>query len=200
MRIANRIDYQIIADLIESGSSVLDLGCGNGRLLEILIKEKNVQGVGIEKDHSMVKKSLEKGIPVIQANLDGGLSEYPDKSFDFVVLSLTLQALKKPDLVISEMLRIGKKAIVSFPNFGHFLLRYSILFKGKMPKSKFLPFEWYNTPNIHFCSINDFKEFCKANKIKIVKKIFLKNFNKIIKEFLPNIFASIGIFVLETEN
>lgn len=192
-----RIDYQIIADLIESKSSVLDLGCGNGDLLQILMRDKEVLGEGIEKDLEMVNLCLEKGLPVINANLDQGLFQYKDKSFDYVILSLTLQSLKKPDLALKEMTRIGKKAIASFPNFGNFLVRFSLLLKGKMPKIKFLPFEWYNTPNIHLCTIADFKEFCRKQNIKIVKKTYLRKSNRKMCGLLPNFFASMAIFVLE---
>jgi methionine biosynthesis protein MetW len=193
----HRIDHEIIAELIEPGSSVLDMGCGNGDLLNLLIQEKKVQGMGIEKDLSMINRCLEKDIPVINANLDKGLSHYPDRSFDYVVLSLTLQALKKPHIVIREMLRIGKKAIVSFPNFGHIGVRLDLLFYGTMPRSKFLPYEWYDTPNIHFCSIRDFRNFCVENRIKMDRKIYLKKFNRKNMGFLPNLFSSLAIFVLE---
>lgn len=193
----HRIDYQIIADLIENHSSVLDLGCGNGDLLKMLVKEKDVTGEGIERDLNMVNFCLEKGLPVINGNLDRGLLQYKDKSFDCVILSLTLQSLKRPDFIVKEMVRIGKKAIVTFPNFGYYLVRFSLLFKGKMPKIKFLPHEWYDTPNIHLCTINDFKKFCKKENIKIVQKIYLKKNNNKILGILPNFFASMGIFVLE---
>ena len=198
IRNRNRVDHQIIADLIDPGSRLLDLGCGNGNLLKILIQEKKVKGVGIEKDLDMVKKCLEKGISVYHRNLDEGIAHYPENQFDYIVLSLTLQALKHPDETIREMVRIGKKAIVSFPNFGNIKIRFDLLFKGKMPKSRFLPYEWYNTPNIHFCSVKDFKDFCRNENIKIVNEIFLKKMNRKILGIWPNLFASLAIFVLET--
>lgn len=193
-----RIDHQIIADLIKPSSSVLDLGCGEGNLLELLVKEKDVCGFGIEKNKEMLFKCFKKALPVTHANVDKGLDDYLDKSFDYVVLSLTLQALKNPDKVLKEMLRVGKKVIVSFPNFGNISIRMNLFFKGKMPKSKFIPFEWYDTPNIHFCSIKDFRNLCKNFSIKIDQKIYLKKQNRRSFSLLPNLLASIAIFVLES--
>ncbi|HOJ50718.1 MAG TPA: methionine biosynthesis protein MetW [Spirochaetota bacterium] len=193
-----RIDHQIIADLIDDNSKILDLGCGNGELLELLISKNKVKyAVGIEKDIKEVEECLKKGINVLHLNIDEDLNILNDNVFDYVILSFTLQSLKKPDKVITEMIRIGKKAIVSFPNFGNIWIRLYLLFKGKMPKSKFLPYEWYNTPNIHFCSIKDFEALCQEKSIKITKKIYLKKFDKKIKSFMPNLFASLAIFVLE---
>ncbi len=193
-----RYDHQIIAKFIEPGSSILDLGCGSGDLLKLLIDEKNVVGVGIEKDLNMVNCCLGKGLSIINANLDEGLEEYRDKSFDYVILGSTIQALKKPLEIIHEMLRIGKKAIVSFPNFGNLVIRSYLFFKGMMPKSKFLPYEWYDTPNIHFCTLKDFKHMCREENLKIVEKIYLKKYNKKILGIWPNLFATMGIFVLES--
>ncbi len=195
-----RIDYEIIANLIEPRSTVLDLGCGQGELLELLVSQKQVMGIGIERDLEMVKKSLARGIAVIQRNIDEGLSNYEDHRFDVVVLSLTLQALKYPHVVLKEMLRIGKKVIVSFPNFGHISVRLDLLRRGKMPKNDFLPYQWYDTPNIHFCSIADFEDFCKQENFKIIQRVYLKNMKKAIKPCFPNLFALFSIFVLETKS
>lgn len=192
-----RVDHQIISNLIKKGSSVLDLGCGRGDLLKLLSDEKDVSGMGVEKDFEMINECLLKGLSVIQANVDHDLKDYQDKSFDYVVLSLTLQALKKPEKVLQEMLRIGKKAIVSFPNFGNIWIRLDLMFRGTMPKSRFIPYEWFNTPNIHFCSIKDFKKLCKFEKFRIDKKIYMKKRNKKILSCFPNLFASTAIFVLE---
>ncbi len=193
----NRVDYQIIGRLIDEGSNILDLGCGNGELLKLLIEDKKVTGIGIEKNLKMVNHCLAKGLSIVNVNLDEGLTEYVDKSFDYVILSLTLQALKHPDQMIKEMLRIGKKAIVSFPNFGNWVIRSYLFFRGRMPKSKHLPYEWYDTPNIHFCTIKDFKDFCKQESININQKIYLKKVNKKWRGIWSNLFASIAIFVLE---
>jgi len=193
-----RIDFEIISSLIEEKSTVLDLGCGNGELLEILTDKKNVKyALGIEKDLTEVSECLKKGLNVLHLNIEEDLDIMQNKSFDYVILSFTLQSLKRPDKVIEEMLRIGNKAIISFPNFGNIWIRLYLLFKGKMPKSKFLPYEWYDTPNIHFCSIKDFKELCKKNNIKINKEIYLKRFNKKISRFMNNLLSSLAIFVLE---
>jgi len=193
-----RIDFEIISSLIEEKSTVLDLGCGNGELLEILTDKKNVKyALGIEKDLTEVSECLKKGLNVLHLNIEEDLDIMQNKSFDYVILSFTLQSLKRPDKVIEEMLRIGNKAIISFPNFGNIWIRLYLLFKGKMPKSKFLPYEWYDTPNIHFCSIKDFKELCKKNNIKITKEIYLKRFNKKISRFMNNLLSSLAIFVLE---
>jgi len=193
-----RIDFEIISSLIEGKSTVLDLGCGNGELLEILTDKKNVKyALGIEKDLTEVSECLKKGLNVLHLNIEEDLDIMQNKSFDYVILSFTLQSLKRPDKVIEEMLRIGNKAIISFPNFGNIWIRLYLLFKGKMPKSKFLPYEWYDTPNIHFCSIKDFKELCKKNNIKITKEIYLKRFNKKISRFMNNLLSSLAIFVLE---
>jgi len=193
-----RIDFEIISSLIEEKSTVLDLGCGNGELLEILTDKKNVKyALGIEKDLTEVSECLKKGLNVLHLNIEEDLDIMQNKTFDYVILSFTLQSLKRPDKVIEEMLRIGNKAIISFPNFGNIWIRLYLLFKGKMPKSKFLPYEWYDTPNIHFCSIKDFKELCKKNNIKITKEIYLKRFNKKISRFMNNLLSSLAIFVLE---
>ena len=193
----HRIDYQLIMELVDSGSLVLDLGCGDGSLLEMLIAEKGVKGFGLEKDLQEINKCLAKGISVIDANLDQGLTQFRDKSMDYVILSLTLQALKQPHETLRDIIRVGKKAIISFPNFGNIFVRLYLLFRGRMPKSKFLPYEWYDTPNIHFCSVKDFIGLCQKEGIKIRKKIFLRKFNRKILGFMPNLFSYVAIFVLE---
>ncbi|PKL15409.1 MAG: methionine biosynthesis protein MetW [Spirochaetae bacterium HGW-Spirochaetae-6] len=184
-------------ELVDSGSLVLDLGCGDGSLLEMLIAEKGVKGFGLEKDLQEINKCLAKGISVIDANLDQGLTQFRDKSMDYVILSLTLQALKQPHETLRDIIRVGKKAIISFPNFGNIFVRLYLLFRGRMPKSKFLPYEWYDTPNIHFCSVKDFIGLCQKEGIKIRKKIFLRKFNRKILGFMPNLFSYVAIFVLE---
>ena len=153
------LNYSIITEMIEENKNVLDLGCGNGTLLKMLKDKKNVQGKGIEINQDKVIECMEKGLSVIQGDIDEGLREFTDKKYDYVILNQTLQATEKPDYVIDEMLRVGKKVVVSFPNFAYWRVRFFLFFRGRMPKSKVLPFEWYNTPNIHLLTVNDFFEF-----------------------------------------
>lgn len=198
MERAARIDYNVIARLVPEGKGVLDLGCGDGFLLEKLQNEKNVRGKGIEISEVGVKQCIRRGLTVLQGDIDDGLTDYPDKSFDIVILNQTLQVVKKPDLVLFEMLRVGQKGIVGLPNFGYWKLRVSLLLKGRMPKTKVLPYEWYNTPNIHLCTIKDFNAFCQENGIKIEKRIFLSSERggRIFRGSAPNLFAENAIFII----
>lgn len=198
MERAARIDYNVIARLVPEGKDVLDLGCGDGFLLEKLQNEKNVKGKGIEISEVGVKQCIRRGLTVLQGDIDDGLTDYPDKSFDIVILNQTLQVVKKPDLVLFEMLRVGEKGIVGLPNFGYWKLRASLLLKGRMPKTKVLPYEWYNTPNIHLCTIKDFNAFCQENGIKIEKRIFLSSERggRIFRGSAPNLFAENAIFII----
>ncbi len=193
-----RIDHNIIVRLIPGGSSVLDLGCGDGSLLKKLKDEKGINGRGIEISEIGVKQCISKGLTVLQGDIDEGLRDYPDKSFDYVVLNQTLQVVKKPDLVLSEMLRVGRKGIVGFPNFGYWKIRAYLLFKGRMPKTRLLPYEWYNTPNIHLCSVRDFEIYCSEQDIDIEKRIFLttERGGRVLRGVLPNLFAENAIYVI----
>ena len=194
-----RADLEIIAELVEENSSVLDLGCGEGDLLWKLIHEKAVQGHGVEIYDKYICSCVEKGVPVIHANLDEGLDDYPDQSFDYVILSRTLQVVRKPHLILKEMLRVGKKGIVSFPNFGYWRVRSQLFFKGKMPVTKTLPYTWYDTPNIHLLTIKDFYQFCQQEGIRILAQINLTRNKKTY--FFPrissNCFTELGIFLIE---
>lgn len=194
-----QLNYEVVTDIIPKNARVLDLGCGDGTLFSKLIKEKNVTGVGVEINKDEVIKALDKGVAVIQGDIDKGLKQFPDKSFDYAILNQTLQSTEKPDLVMDEMLRTAKKAIVSFPNFAYWKVRFYLFFKGKMPKSKSLPYEWYNTPNIHLMTVNDFFEFCKKRNIKILKSVYLtrnKARSGILVRTITNFFSEEVIFVV----
>jgi len=193
-----RFDYEIILKIIERGSKVLDLGCGDGELLRLLREKNDVKGVGIENDEEMIYKCVEKGVTVEHSDIDEGLPDFPDKFFDYVILNFTLQETKKPKEVIHESLRVGKKVIVSFPNFAFYLVRYSIGILGKTPQTSALPYRWDETPNLHYFTISDFIEFCKAEKIIIDEFIGFTG-RKVVK-FIPNFFAEKVIFILRKEN
>ena len=193
------LNYSLITQLVEEGSSVLDLGCGDGTLLRKLIDSKKVKGKGIEISQSKVIRSIQKGLSVIQGDIDEGLKDYSDKEWDYVILSQTLQSTEKPEYVIDEMLRVGKNVIVSFPNFAYWRVRFYLFFNGKMPKSKKLPFEWFDTPNIHLLTINDFFDFCKKRDIKILDSIFVTNAKRkkgLFGNFGANLFSEEAIFVI----
>lgn len=195
------LNYSIITNMIEKGANVLDLGCGDGTLLKML-KRKGIYAHGIDILEDNIIKCLEKGLSVIQGDIDKGLKEYPDLSYEYVVLNQTLQSTEKPDFVINEMLRVGKKIIVSFPNFAYWKVRFYLMFHGKMPKSNILPFEWYNTPNIHLLTIKDFYNFSKSCNFKIDKKICM-NKGKVKKglffNFFENFFTEEVIFLCSKE-
>lgn len=191
---SKRIDFDLIVNLIEPNSRVLDLGCGLGTLLCRLDREKKVQGLGIEINEDNIISGVTCGLPVIQADIDEGLSELPDKSFDYVILSMTLQVVKRPDFVLKEMTRIGKKCIVSFPNFGHWRVRTQLLFKGISPVTPNLPYSWYDTPNRHFLTLKDFKNLCSSIGIKILREIPLTNRGKI--QFLSNLLAEEALYII----
>lgn len=193
------LNYSIISEIIENDSRVLDLGCGSGELLKLLKEKKNVSGRGIEINQQNVIKCIEKGISVFQGDLDEGLAEYSDKSYDYVILNQTLQWTKRPDYVMDEMLRVGKKGVVSFPNFAYWRVRFQLFFGGFMPKSNILPFDWYNTPNIHLLTIKDFRRFCRERNIKILDEIDMsKAFVKkgSLNKVLSNFFAEEVIFIV----
>jgi len=167
------LNYSIITELVENGAKVLDLGCGDGELLKRLIEQKGIKGSGIEINQESVIQALEKGLSIIQGDIDEGLKQFPDKSYDYVILNQTLQSTYNPVYVLEEMLRVGKKCVVSFPNFAYWKVRFDLLFNGRMPKSSILPFEWYNTPNIHLLTIKDFYALADEMSIKIENAIFM---------------------------
>ena len=194
-------EFKIISNLIVSNSHVLDVGCGDGILMEFLIKEKNVNIRGIEISKTKVQNCIAKGLTIIEGNAEEDLKQFPDKSFDYVILSQTLQAFLNPEKVINELLRIGKQAIVTIPNFGYWKIRLHLLFKGTMPITRTLPDEWYNTPNIHLCTIRDFVSFSKAKNFKLSKSIALKSnkptFIKSSNLNIKNLSSNLGIFLIE---
>ena len=192
-------DFKIIADLIPAKSSVIDVGCNDGSLLEFLKEEKDIDGRGMEIDQKKVQLCLSKGISVIEGDADLDLYDYPDNLFDYSILTYTLQATKSPKNVLSELVRISSKAIISFPNFGHWKIASSLLLKRKMPISEKLSYSWHETPNLHFCTINDFIDLCDEAGIRIEKQANLKT-NKLNKfngkNLLNSYFNEVGLFLV----
>jgi len=193
-------EFKVIADLLPNNTRVLDVGCGDGSLMNLLVKEKNIEVRGLELEKKNVQECIYKGLPVIQGNAETELYQFPDQSFDYVVLSQTLQAFYNPDKVLKELLRIGKSVIVSIPNFGYWKVRTSLLFFGRMPMTKTLPNSWYNTPNLHMCTIKDLFSYCDEQNIKI-KKVIGVNEDKISfinknNLELKNFFSKLGIFLI----
>jgi methionine biosynthesis protein MetW len=187
-------DYRVINGIIAAGSSVLDLGCGEGDLLQLLVKEKQVRAQGIEIDDEAIYKCVAKGLSVFNSDIDSGLPEFADKSFDFVILNQSLQQVNKPDVVLKEALRVGRKVIVGFPNFAHWRSRFQMFFTGRTPVTASLPYKWHDTPNRHSLSILDFFDYCKKRGIKIEGSFFIGKKGKVLA--FPNFFAQTGIFVI----
>ena len=194
-------EFEVISQVIQNHKRVLDIGCGDGTLMEYLKKNKKNDVRGLESKKDFVQKCISKGLSVIEGDAEKELVQFPEKSFDYVVLSQTLQAFLKPELVLNELLRVGKKAIVTIPNFGYWKVRLHLLLKGTMPITKTLPNEWHNTPNLHMCSIKDFVQFAKSRNFKIFKSLALNNQKiSIIKDTnldIKNLFSDLGIFLIE---
>ena len=170
-----RFDFLTIQQWVATQTRVLDLGCGDGQLLKFLQREKQVRSLGVEIDVQNINACIHNGVDVIQQDLDKGLANFADNSFDTVLLTQTLQAVHRPDFVLQEMLRVGKQCIIAFPNFGHWQARAYLLARGRMPVSKFMPYEWYDTPNIHFCTVKDFEELCEQRDIRVLNRRFKAN-------------------------
>ena len=194
-------EFKVISDLIEDKKKVLDVGCADGTLMQFLKENKNINVRGLEISKDKVQECIAKGLTVIEGNGEKDLKQFPDKSFDYVVLSQTLQAFLSPELVLDELLRVGKKAVVTIPNFGNWKVRLHLLFKGTMPITKSLPEQWHSTPNLHMCTIKDFVNFIKSKEIKMIKTLVLNNNNvsNITNNNLgtKNLFADLGIFLIE---
>ena len=188
------LEYKVISGWISSGASVLDLGCGDGELLLLLVRNKQVHAQGVELSEQAIHNCVSIGLSVFQQDIDIGLTEFSDKSIDYVILNQTLQQVRKPDFVIKEALRVGKKVIVGFPNFCFITDRFQIFFRGKVPVTPSLPYEWYDTPNLHFLSIADFKEYSRKNKITVEDSAYI--FKNREAKFLPNLFGEVGLFLL----
>ena len=190
-----RQDFAIIAGWVGFGSKVLDLGCGDGELLTYLRGSLEVKGYGVEKDDANWLACLQNGTNVIQMDLEAGLSGFEDQSFDTVILSQTLQAMHNTEEIVQEMLRVGREVIVTFPNFGYWRNRMQIASGGHMPVSKDLPFQWFDTPNVHLCTINDFDQFCKNHKISVIERKVITEGNEV--SFMPNLLGNLAMYRLK---
>jgi len=191
-----RPDLELIQQWVEPGSRVLDLGCGDGSLLAYLKANKQVSDIGLEIDEANIEKCLAKGVNVIQQDLNRGLGNFQTQSFDTVLLTHTLQAVRYPDVLVEEMLRIGRKCIVTFPNFGNWRSRFYLTFKGRMPVSEYMPYQWYDTPNIHFCTVRDFDAFCQERKIHVLTRTVVdyKHRDSWLIQRMPNLLSDIAIY------
>ena len=188
-----RKDFEAISRWIKPGASVLDLGCGDGELLVYLKASRNITGYGIENDNAGILQCIGNGVNVIQSNLESGLKEVGDGAFDYVILSQTLQAMKRTEAVVDEMLRVGREAIVSFPNFGYWQHRWQLL-KGRMPVSDALPYEWHNTPNVHMCTVADFDAFCARKNLSVLNRLVMNGESE--QTLLPNLMGTLALYRL----
>lgn len=191
-----RADLEIIQDWIPAGSRVLDLGCGGGELLQSLREHKAVQGYGLERDAEKIALCVERGINVIEQDLDLGLGNFPDDSFDVVVMTQAIQAVHYPDRLLRDMLRIGRTCIITFPNFGHWRCRWYLWRHGEMPVSEFLPYTWYNTPNIHFCTFRDFEALCREQQLRVLDRLAVDRDHRLraLARWWPNLLGETGIY------
>jgi methionine biosynthesis protein MetW len=193
-KLLGRSDYAIITEIIEPNTRILDLGCGEGELLEWLAQNKHVDARGVEIAGPKVQQAIARGVSVYHGDIEEALSDLPDQAFDYVILSQTLQESRLPLKVLSDMLRVGRRAIVAFPNFGHWSVRLAHLFTGRAPKTKLFPHDWYDSPNIHFLTVHDFEALAKDQKWNIEKSIFLQGARKVRQ--LPNLLAEVAVFLV----
>jgi len=189
-----RSDYAIIGDIVSPGASVLDLGCGEGELLQWLASNKNVDARGVEIAGEKVRRAIARGVSVFQGDIDDGLADYPDHAFDYVILSQTLQETRQPRRVLREMLRVGRRGIVAFPNFGHWRVRLSMLTSGRSPRTKLFPYEWYDSPNIHFLTVQDFESLAALEGLVVERRYFLAGHRSVT--VLPNLLAEVAVFLV----
>jgi methionine biosynthesis protein MetW len=189
-----RSDYAIIGEIVEPGSRVLDLGCGEGELLEWLAVKKKVDARGVELSGSKVQRAIARGVSVYQGDINEGLADYPDHAFDYVILSQTLQETQHPRALLAEMLRVGRRAIVAFPNFGHWRVRMSMMFSGRAPRAPLFPYEWYESPNIHVLTVRDFEGLIELEKLVVERRYFLTGHRKVA--ILPNLLAEEAVFLV----
>jgi methionine biosynthesis protein MetW len=189
-----RRDYAIIGDIVEPGTKVLDLGCGGGELLQWLAENKGVEARGVEISGEKVRRAISRGVSAYQGDIDQGLADYPEQAFDYVILSQTLQETRHPRQVLAEMLRVGRRAIVAFPNFGHWRMRLSMLASGRAPRTKLFPYEWYESPNIHFLTVHDFEALAAAEGLTVERRYFLAGRRKVT--LLPNLLAEVAVFLV----
>ncbi len=197
-----RPDLEIIQQWIEPESRVLDLGCGNGALLDYLQQHKQINGLGLEIAGDNIEQCMRRGVNVVQQDLNRGLENFQDQSFDTVLLTQTLQAMRYPDRLVEDMLRIGRRGIITFPNFGNWRSRCYLGFKGRMPVSHYMPYEWYDTPNIHFCTVRDFDRFCASRNIRVLQRTvvdFRHRGNWLIRRF-PNLLSEIAIYHISNQD
>ncbi len=191
-----RLDYSIVADWVQPGAQVLDLGCGDGSLLQRLQEEKRVHGYGLEINEENILRCVQNGINVIEQDIEKGLNNFEDKRFDTVIMSQAIQTLQRPDKALAEMLRIGREAIITFPNFGHWKARLHLAFNGRMPVSDLLPYEWYNTPNIHFCTFEDFDVLCREVNASIINREVVATYSlgRALRNLHPNLFGETALY------
>jgi methionine biosynthesis protein MetW len=189
-----RSDYAIIGDIVEPGAKVLDLGCGGGELLEWLAENKGVEARGVEISGEKVRRAIARGVSAYQGDIDNGLADYPAQAFDYVILSQTMQETRHPRQVLAEMLRIGRRAIVAFPNFGHWRMRLSMLASGRAPRTKLFPYQWYESPNIHFLTVHDFEDLAAVEGLTVERRYFLAGRRKVT--LLPNLLAEVAVFLV----
>jgi len=194
-KLLGRSDYEIISELIDRDTRVLDLGCGEGELLAWLAENKHVDARGVEIEGSRVRQAIARGVSVFHSDIEDALADLPDQAFDYVILSQTLQESRSPLKVLREMLRVGRRAIVAFPNFGHWTVRMAQMFTGRAPKTKHFPHDWFNSPNIHFFTVEDFELLVRAQNWRVEKRIFLRGSRQI--NMLPNLMADVAVYLVQ---